>query len=306
MQRVTRYSLLLRQILHYTNKKHAEHESILAALLRSDEFLAMINDHAQTVQTNDRLRKMQKEIDLDLEGRMKLDLFAPTKSGKKRILLYECVLYKQKSGKKLVTFLFNDFVLLVLDHKGMKQEMYKLPILLDELEVKDDESGNSGCFQLISAKEGTIAVRAESVAEKKLIVNKMIAAIKNYEQPYISTNEAVSRQSIGTLKVTLVGLKGLDNAGIFAIIELDNQMTRSRSSQRWKQSLMFSVPCLDQVLKITLYKEDAYSKDVYIGHAELSLDFLEYYNGRETERMEISLIDSPQSLLILQLMYRPL
>ena len=42
----------------------------------------------------------------------------------------------------------------------------------------------------------------------------------------------------------------------------------------------------------------------YLGQAELALDFLEYYGGRETEIIQLVLKDVPSGIVFIQLQYR--
>lgn len=66
MQRITRYSLLLRQLLHYTPKNHAEHETTLIALQMSVEFLEKLNKNTRNQESTVKIEYLSKSIDLNL------------------------------------------------------------------------------------------------------------------------------------------------------------------------------------------------------------------------------------------------
>lgn len=87
---------------------------------------------------------------------------------------------------------------------------------------------------------------------------------------------------------------------------------------------MFSVFSLDESIKISLHNYDRYSKDgealfvtpikrdkeshttikEYLGEASIQLDFLEYYNGKETEKISLNLGDAKSGSVVIQMAYR--
>lgn len=66
MQRITRYSLLLRQILHYTPKDHPHHDATLIALQLSDEFLDQVNAAIREKESMVKIRQITQLIDLEI------------------------------------------------------------------------------------------------------------------------------------------------------------------------------------------------------------------------------------------------
>ena len=66
MQRITRYSLLLRQILHYTPKDHPHHDATLISLQLSDEFLDQVNAAIREKQSMVKIRQIAQSIDLEI------------------------------------------------------------------------------------------------------------------------------------------------------------------------------------------------------------------------------------------------
>lgn len=43
----------------------------------------------------------------------------------------------------------------------------------------------------------------------------------------------------------------------------------------------------------------------YLGYSEIQLDFLEYYGGKETEKIQLVMKDSQGESVYIQMMYRP-
>ncbi len=66
MQRITRYSLLLRQILHFTPKKHPDHDATLIALQLSDEYLEQLNSAIKERQSRIKIQEITEILDLNI------------------------------------------------------------------------------------------------------------------------------------------------------------------------------------------------------------------------------------------------
>jgi hypothetical protein len=114
MQRVTRYPLLINQILHYTDKNHPDQADLIQALNLAELLLKNINQAAKKVENSLKVSILAESIDLSpLSGSASgLDLAGMTKRQGRRELLFQSELKKAKSGRKLAAFLFNDLILL--------------------------------------------------------------------------------------------------------------------------------------------------------------------------------------------------
>ena len=66
MQRVTRYALLLRQILHYTPEIHPEYDSTVIASQLSEELLDQINNSMKVRQSALNINRIIGTVDLQL------------------------------------------------------------------------------------------------------------------------------------------------------------------------------------------------------------------------------------------------
>ncbi|KAI6140316.1 Dbl homology domain-containing protein [Pisolithus tinctorius] len=149
MQRLTRYPLLIRQILQYTDPpaplldpssaprltlslptEHAERESIANALGRAEQILEEVNETMRDRESRMRLGEVSRELRI---GKDRLDLTLPTHHLGPRKLLKEGVLTKAKSGRKLRVILCSDILLLLNESGG--GGLYRVPLLVHELEI---------------------------------------------------------------------------------------------------------------------------------------------------------------------------
>ncbi|KAI0933423.1 hypothetical protein AcV5_005570 [Taiwanofungus camphoratus] len=130
MQRITRYPLLIRQILHYTEISE-DRKQIERALEIAEKVLEHINETIREQEGRERLRTISKDLWV---GQGRLDLTAPTRHMGQRKLLKEGLLMKAKSGRKLRGFLCSD--ILVLTEETAKS-LYRMPIPLSEVQVRE-------------------------------------------------------------------------------------------------------------------------------------------------------------------------
>jgi hypothetical protein len=68
MQRITRYALLLRRILHYTLPTHPHYNSCLLALQASENFLESLNESVKIGESELKIQQIQKLVDLKIPG----------------------------------------------------------------------------------------------------------------------------------------------------------------------------------------------------------------------------------------------
>jgi hypothetical protein len=73
MQRITRYALLLRQILHYTPKSHRDYDSSMIALQMSEETLEQINCAIKLRQSIVNVDRITKMVDLTIPSEVSLE-----------------------------------------------------------------------------------------------------------------------------------------------------------------------------------------------------------------------------------------
>ncbi|KAI0294656.1 hypothetical protein B0F90DRAFT_1755296 [Multifurca ochricompacta] len=165
MQRITRYPLLIKQILNYTEPDQ-DRELIEGALQAAERILGNINEAIREQESRVRLKELSQDLWV---GQGRLDLTAATRHLGDRKLLREGLLSKAKRGRRLRAFLFNDILLLTDEHG---KTLYRMPIPLSEIHV-DQAPGHRDdlSFQLsVAYPRGgdKITLRASTARERHL------------------------------------------------------------------------------------------------------------------------------------------
>lgn len=155
MQRIARYPLLLKQIIHYTPKTHPDHASLLKTLNHFELLLMKVNYFCQIEDSNDKLKDLNTKIH-DLS----LDLTSETRHLGPRIIVYEGDILKAKSGRKLHLFLFNDFLLFCEKIGTGYFKVYRKLLSLNEIKVQLASRGEDDpCFQIMTTEHELITLK---------------------------------------------------------------------------------------------------------------------------------------------------
>ncbi|KXS10786.1 Dbl homology domain-containing protein [Gonapodya prolifera JEL478] len=145
MQRLTRYPLLLRKVIHYTPKSHPDHDSLLIALNLAEKALEDVNERAKEVDNRQKMDEISNLVDFE-KADERVDLYASTRLVGKRQFVYEGPLTKAKSNRKLYAYLFNDLLLLVerksataisVAKNSYQYWMYRKPLPLSECAARE-------------------------------------------------------------------------------------------------------------------------------------------------------------------------
>jgi len=165
MQRITRYPLLIKQILQYTEPDQDKAQTE-GALHMAERILDTINEAIREQEGRAKLKTLSQGLWI---GHGQLDLTAPTRHLGDRRLLREGFLNKAKSGRKLQAFLCNDILLLTDEHG---KTLYRMPIPLSEIHVGEAAGHRDELsFQLsVAYPRGgdKIILRASSARERHL------------------------------------------------------------------------------------------------------------------------------------------
>ncbi|KAG9290202.1 hypothetical protein G9A89_022178 [Geosiphon pyriformis] len=320
LQRITRYPLLFRQILHYTEKDNPDHQNIIQSLNIAEDILEQTNEAAREQENQVKIAEIAKSVDLEgLEE--KLDLKSLTGLVGKRQFVMEGPLQKAKSNRKLHGYLFNDLLILAQPSRhsaarGYKYSLYKLPIPLNEIFVLDINQDE--CFQIVHIAE-KINLRARDVSVKRQWINQIETA-RGYCLGIEQKNQ--NKDCIGTLRAVIYeGVVPFDpyakekpTVNSYCQARLNRQVFKTKVvketiNPRWNQVLLFSVTTLDDTLKLSLFNYDKHTQNEYLGQAEIGLRLLETYDNRETEKITLHLKDVPPGRPIgsisIYLSYRP-
>ncbi|ORX88366.1 hypothetical protein K493DRAFT_341344 [Basidiobolus meristosporus CBS 931.73] len=331
MQRITRYPLLLRQILHYTSKDHEDYEHISQALEKAEGILHEANQIAKIREDEGKLKEISGLVDFTTSEE-KLDLMANTRLLGARQFIMEGILVKAKSGRKLQAFLFNDLLLLTqLPRSSLKNvgsnryPLYRDPIPLNEMVAREiprgfNQSGvDDTSFQIVHIEE-VITVKCSSVSTKRKWMNELEAARSHYldvEKKALGPGTPPAHP-IGTLQVTVLEGEHLattdqNNTIVSPYVELKLAKQKLRTkvikytpNPKWNQSLVFSVTRLDEVLNLQVYSYEKFTEPAYMGQAKLGLQLLEYYGEREMDSIKLELQDVIRGSIHVRLNYRRL
>ncbi|XP_018100331.1 intersectin-1 isoform X3 [Xenopus laevis] len=302
MQRVTRYPLIIKNIIENTPENHPDHSHLKQALEKAEELCSQVNEGVREKENSDRLEWIQGHV--QCEGLSEQLVFnSVTNCLGPRKFLHSGKLYKAKSNKELYGFLFNDFLLLTqiikpLGSSGndkvfspksnLQYKMYKTPIFLNEVLVKlpTDPSGDEPIFH-ISHIDRVYTLRAESINERTAWVQKIKAASELYietekkkrEKAYLVRSQRAT--GIGRLMVNIV--EGIElkpcrthgKSNPYCEITMGSQCHITKTIQdtlnpKWNSNCQFFIKDLEQdVLCITVFERDQFSPDDFLGRTEI-------------------------------------
>uniref|UniRef100_A0A8C5C2K3 Intersectin 1 (SH3 domain protein) n=1 Tax=Gadus morhua TaxID=8049 RepID=A0A8C5C2K3_GADMO len=300
MQRVTRYPLIIKNILENTPEPHPDHSHLKAALEKAEELCSQVNEGVREKENSDRLEWIQAHV--QCEGLSEQLVFnSVTNCLGPRKFLHSGKLFKAKSSKELYGFLFNDFLLLtqvstvasdkVFSSKThLQYRMYKTPIFLNEVLVKlpTDPSGDEPLFH-ISHIDRVYTLRAESINERTAWVQKIKAASelfietekKKREKAYLVRSQRAT--GIGRLMVNIV--EGIElkpcrshgKSNPYCEVTMGSQCHITKTLQdtlnpKWNSNCQFFIKDLEQdVLCVTVFERDQFSPDDFLGRTEIRL-----------------------------------
>jgi len=175
MQRITRYPLLIRQILNHTDDTVQDRTDIEKSLDIAEKILDHINESIREQEGRERLKDISKHLWI---GQGRLDLTAPTRHMGSRRLLKEGVLLKAKSGRKLRGFLCSDILVLTDE---VAKTLYRMPIPLADVKLKEASGRDDTGFEIELAYPrggGTTALRGTSARDCQAWMEAITSAIR--------------------------------------------------------------------------------------------------------------------------------
>ncbi|GAA6030396.1 hypothetical protein JCM8097_009087 [Rhodosporidiobolus ruineniae] len=161
MQRLTRYPLLINQILRYTEPDHPDHATLSRALQIAEGTLSEVNEAVRSHENEEKLAWLSDNIELPGMSSGHLNLMAPTRLLGKRAILREGRVEKARSGRKLQVYLFNDLLIFTeAQPQGSGEIVYRYPIPLEESSVREHPRHDTDF--IVTHRGETIRVRADS------------------------------------------------------------------------------------------------------------------------------------------------
>ncbi|XP_056872621.1 intersectin-2a isoform X3 [Takifugu flavidus] len=302
MQRITRYPLIIKNILEHTPDGHADQGPLREALERAEELCSQVNEGVREKENSDRLEWLQAHI--QCEGPIEHLVFnSLTNCLGPRKLLHSGRLYKTKSSRELWAFLFSDFLLLTHSAKqfsssgsdklfslksNVQLKMYKTPLFLNEVLVKmpPDPSSDEPLFH-VSHIDRVYTLKTETLNERTMWVQKIKAASEHFIETEKKRREkayqarSLKSSGIGRLLVTVIEAQELKackpngKSNPYCELTMGAQCYTSRSisdtlSPKWNFHCQFFIKDLYQdVLCITVFEKDQFSPDDFLGRTEV-------------------------------------
>ncbi|KAL1517614.1 hypothetical protein ABEB36_001354 [Hypothenemus hampei] len=167
MQRITKYPLLISKILENTPENHPDFKLLEEALRISEKFVSCVNENVRLKENLERMEWLQYSVQNDLN----LIFNSNTNKLGSRQLIHFGTFKKLKTGKDLLGFLFNDFLMLVQLSKAITAQfsfqkntnisykMYKQPIFVQNLLATRESSE--------SVEHGTDSNRVLKIQDEK-------------------------------------------------------------------------------------------------------------------------------------------
>ncbi|KAJ8353340.1 hypothetical protein SKAU_G00209070 [Synaphobranchus kaupii] len=305
MQRITRYPLIIKNILESTPETHLDHIQLQGALERAEKLCSQVNEGVRQKENVDRLEWLQSHVQCD--GVIENLVFNSLTNclGPRKLLHSGKVHNKSKGNKELFVFLFNDFLLLTNAAKqfsssggdklfspkcNMQFKIYKMPVFLNEVLIKSpsDPSSEEPVFH-ISHINRVYTLKTESINERTAWVQKITTASEEFmemekkkrEKTYQGRSQKGSE--IGRLLVTILEATDLQSCKAsrkgnpYCEVTMGEQCYTSRTlndtlNPKWNFNCQFFLKDLyKDILCITIQERDQFSPDGFLGRTEVLL-----------------------------------
>ncbi|GBM98010.1 Intersectin-1 [Araneus ventricosus] len=305
MQRITKYPLLIQKVFENTSEDHPDYPHLKEALNLAQQLCNQVNEGVRERENSDRLEWIQNHVLCDgLPEQITFNSLTNCLGPRK--LLHVGILYKAKSNKELMAFLFNDFLLLTQPFKELGKitnvftsekamnslyKMYKHPLFLNNVTVKSTDSENNQddtTFFVFYSDTERIHFRTMSATEKLLWMKRIESAAKDYfelEKKNLNHQRMLRSQAIqgvGRLLVVVVegiNLKACSNgqSNPYCEVSMGSQEHKTKVipntlNPRWNASMQFLVKNLhEDVLCISVFDRDLFSPNEFLGRTEIKV-----------------------------------
>ncbi|OIR58362.1 MAG: uncharacterized protein A8A55_0850 [Amphiamblys sp. WSBS2006] len=298
VQRIARYPLLFKQILHYTGQDCAVKKRVEDALMVSEERLREINHEMKNIESLDLLRRVRdgKNATFSFAGR--------TRTGEQRMVVRQkrC-LYREKEARCV---LCND-MLLVVDEGRRSAAVLCGPVEPKGVVVdRSEDERASFHVQIGEARERVCFFSDADRREMVYLVETLPAGKAD------AVKRVVPESVAGTLEVTVVGGRGLvrerSEMMPYAVGEVcgqrDETTDRSGNNVLWDEKLFFFLEKIEETIRFSVYDNVKFHPPVFLGSCSVDCSILEYYGETETEEMDLALDYVPCGYIEVRLRYR--
>uniref|UniRef100_A0A146LNG8 Intersectin-1 n=2 Tax=Lygus hesperus TaxID=30085 RepID=A0A146LNG8_LYGHE len=300
MQRITKYPLLISKILEHTKEGHPDKIYLEDALAKAEELCSQVNEGVREKENSERLEWLQTHVLSSDDLNEPLIFNSLTNALGPRKYLHHGRLIKVKSGKELIGFLMNDFLLLakpncVIEqfnfqkHQSVLFRIYKKPLLLSETTITVDGLPKSEIK--LEYNRITFHLRGISDHDRDIWHDKLVRAqqdMRKHEMEKFTRQQSkqASFGAVGRILVMVLSGSSLKprsvDREVFCDVSMGAQEHRTptvrMSSQTevvFNASLQFLVKDLyEDVLCFTIKEKGNFSPDQFLGRTELRMSEL--------------------------------
>ncbi len=231
--------MLLKQIKKYSDPHSDESEFIDLAIEESEALLQRVNVSMSEGEEQYRLQKLQRRLSShnrlpsatpDYQSRLPANLVGLTRSFSERKLLKSGIWIKLKSRRRLIVFLFSDFLMLTeasnsvtdldaLRDDNTKLKLYRAPIHLDNIWLlKEAEAAKVPDSHKNSKDFRALEIEAQDLTPLHVHIKadeyddwvESIAAAKRRLRGFNTHSATDNQNSVrGTLKITILSCNNL-------------------------------------------------------------------------------------------------
>ncbi|XP_046667454.1 intersectin-1 isoform X2 [Homalodisca vitripennis] len=302
MQRITKYPLLIQKILEFTPPEHPDHAYLLEALAKAEEFCIQVNEGVREKENSDRLEWLQSHVSCEgLDERIVFNSL--TNSVGPRKFIHYGSLTKTKSGKELVGFLLNDFLLLAQPcrplsqpfsferHSHVRFKIYKQPLMLSEVVVHTGSETAESVELRLEHMRAMFSLSAASSSDRNLWLRKIQQAqdeVTHSDKCKLQRQQSIrNRHPIGMLRIVVVEvtdvnrnkIRSTGKREVFCEVSMGSQEHRTPPANatmqldpRWNATMQFLVKDLNEdVLCITVLDRGHFTPDEFLGRTEVRI-----------------------------------
>ena len=291
----------------------------MRALQLSERLLVSVNEGVRDAEGRARLasiciRKLPPDV---FPGGQ---LLGETRFLGERRLRFQGDLQKAKSRKRLHGLLLSDVLLLLVPEGGGAFSVYREPMPLDTLAVRECELARVPlmadprlCMELSGSGSFDVSrTLIVSTEQRAVWIGELKQAITDYDRRRMPSKTALPRitRVIGTVEVTVVNGRISSSAQqqYYVCLQLNTQSVQTQITNgpacSWNRPLVLALASLDETLTVHLHKWHRLAPPESIGHADVPLNMLEYYVGMSTRDMPVVVCGGHE--VVLRMHYRPI
>ncbi|CAF3610041.1 unnamed protein product [Rotaria socialis] len=319
IQCVTRYPLLIEKILKHTPINHPDYQPIQQAFECARQLNKRINKQISEQENSVRLDWLQRHITLNTDETSAdgyifdevLKFNSMTKFHIQRQLLLHGLLMKVSSGKELVAFLFNDFLLLstikISSHNWQSQlfesksnlqlKLYRLPLLLADIVLAHEMLNDQFSFSIrTKIHEKPLLLKTQHTNIRTLWVKTINTALENYQttEKSILTDKTLftikdQEPKSAIARLILIAVEARDlipsttsterhrSLNPFCEITVGSLTLRTpvmirTNNPKWNATMEFALyDLVEDIIHINIFDNEVFSPNENIGHTSMHL-----------------------------------